>query len=126
MFASIQQRARCGDTVKCADQLARVLFPGIVFHSLDGEEACWVAAVRSALAKYPCPRCLVHQDDLHNITKEYPIRTVLNMQQVYEDAVNASTKTERERILQGSGLHFTKVFPPSRQISSPLAHVFKP
>jgi hypothetical protein len=31
------------------------------------------------------------------------------MRQIFQKASNASTKTERERILQGVGLHFTEV-----------------
>jgi hypothetical protein len=109
MFASLQRPARSGETVTCGDSLTRVLYPAIPYKSLDGEEACAVSACRAALANYPCPRCLIHKCDLHKITKVFPVRTVSSMQQVFEKASNAFTKTERERILQGVGLHFTKV-----------------
>jgi hypothetical protein len=89
--------------------VTRVLYPAIPYKSLDGEEACAISACRAALAIYPCPRCLVHKRDLHQITKVFPARTVSGMRQVFEKAADASTKTERECILRGVGLHFTEV-----------------
>lgn len=68
------------------------------------------SACRAAHANFPCPRCLVHKDDLNKITKVFPARTVDHMRQVYTNAMNAPNKTERERILQNYGLHQTKVF----------------
>jgi hypothetical protein len=110
IFASLQRPARSGEAIKCGDSQTRVLFPGIPYDSLDGEEACMFSACRAAHANFPCPRCLVHKDDLNKITKVFPARTVDHMRQVYTNAMNAPNKTERERILQNYGLHQTEVF----------------
>ncbi|KII82987.1 hypothetical protein PLICRDRAFT_58595 [Plicaturopsis crispa FD-325 SS-3] len=70
--------------------------------------SCALAACRAALANYPCPRCLVHKNDLDKITRSFSPRTVPDMIQTYRDALAAGTKTERENILRRKGLHATK------------------
>ncbi|KAJ6559299.1 hypothetical protein B0H10DRAFT_1845936, partial [Mycena sp. CBHHK59/15] len=101
IFESLVRPSRDGETVKCGDEIDRVLFPGIPFHSLAGEEAC---ACRAALANFPCPRCLVPKADLHSLLKKFTPRTTASMKRVCEDACIACNKTEQERILQSHGM----------------------
>jgi Plavaka transposase len=61
-----------GMALYCGDKIKRVLYPGIPIEALDGEEACSACACRAALANYPCPRCLVHHNQLDMIDKKYP------------------------------------------------------
>ncbi|KAJ7696268.1 hypothetical protein B0H17DRAFT_929612 [Mycena rosella] len=110
IFKSLLRPARNGETVKCGDGLNRVLFPGIPYHSLDGEEACSMCACRAALANFPCPRCLVPKAQLHSLLKEFTPRTTESMKLVYEAAHDAPTKAEQEKILQSHGLHLTENF----------------
>ncbi|KAJ7651825.1 hypothetical protein B0H17DRAFT_1269904 [Mycena rosella] len=110
IFQSLLRPSRDGETIKCGDGIDRVLFPGIPFHSLDGEEACTMCECRAALANFPYPRCLVSKAELHSLLREFPRRTTTSMKQVYEDACAARNKTEREQILQSHGLHFTENF----------------
>ncbi|KII85171.1 hypothetical protein PLICRDRAFT_57110 [Plicaturopsis crispa FD-325 SS-3] len=110
VFGPMRGPAKHGEAVGCGDMIARVLYPGIPYHSLDGEEACALACCRAALANYPCPRCLVHRDDLDKITQTFPPRTIETMMRTYHDALGASTQTEREEILRNQGLHATENF----------------
>lgn len=112
IFGSLRHLAKDGDTFTCGDSVTRVLYTGIPITSIDGEEACSVSACRAALANFPCPRCLVHKDDLHKITKSFTLRTTETMKQVYDNALSATTNTAREKILQGAGLHLTEVCAP--------------
>lgn len=98
-----------GMALYCGDKIKRVLYPGIPIEALDGEEACSACACRAALANYPCPRCLVHHNQLDMIDKKYPPRTTETMQRVYQDSQTAGTKTLAEDILKEFGLHATKV-----------------
>ncbi|KAJ7768112.1 hypothetical protein DFH07DRAFT_1008731 [Mycena maculata] len=110
IFKSLLGPARNGETVKCGDGIDRVLFPGIPYHSLDGEEACTMCACRAALTNFPCPRCLVPKTELHFLSKQFTLRTTATMKQVYDAALVARTKTDQERLLQSNGLHLTENF----------------
>ncbi|KAF8587172.1 hypothetical protein K439DRAFT_1645943 [Ramaria rubella] len=87
--------------VRCADEIACVFFPGVPIQSLDGEEAVASCATHGASADHPCPRCLVHHDDLHKCTLQGVLRTPKVMH-------DAHTKAEDERILQQHGLHLVE------------------
>ncbi|KAF8516938.1 hypothetical protein BU17DRAFT_67219 [Hysterangium stoloniferum] len=67
----------------------RVLTTGITIQSVDGEEAVWTCATWGASALHPCPRCLVHKDELTKLTK----------------ARMAKSKKKGEEILRDNGLH---------------------
>lgn len=117
IFGSLIKPAKHGETLTCGDSINRVCYPGIPIMSIDGEEACSVSACRAALANFPCPRCLVHKDNLDRICQSFPSRTTETMKQVYEDALATTTKTDREKILQAVGLHATKVRVPLPSVS---------
>ncbi|KAJ7663215.1 hypothetical protein DFH06DRAFT_1395296 [Mycena polygramma] len=110
IFATLLKPAKHGEALTCGDDIERVCYPGIPITSIDGEEACSVSACRAALAHYPCPRCLVHHDELDKICQTFTARTTETMQQFYEDAITAPTRAEREQILQSVGLHATENF----------------
>ncbi|KAJ6550186.1 hypothetical protein B0H19DRAFT_1298710 [Mycena capillaripes] len=110
IFAPLLGPAKHGESLTCGDDIQRVCYPGVPITSIDGEEACSVSACRAALASFPCPRCLVHHNDLNKICRTFPLRTTETMKQFYEDAIAAPTKAESERILQSVGLHATENF----------------
>ncbi len=60
VFATVGQRSRQGEAHLCSDDITRILQPGILMASLDGEESSYFCACRAANANYPCPKCLVH------------------------------------------------------------------
>lgn len=93
----------------CGDLIHRVLFPGILIKAIDGKEACSSCAVRNAHANHPCPKCLVHRNQLDEIDQLFPIRTTESMQAVYNQYLAASSRTAGEAILVKYGLHATKV-----------------
>jgi hypothetical protein len=111
VFSSLRQRSHSGEAMKCGDQLNRVLHPGILIESQDGEEAnCFCACRASGHAKFPCPKCLVHKDQLHNITGSFEPRTSESMRSVIQRASQALSKTDKEKILQSFGLHDIQVY----------------
>jgi Plavaka transposase len=109
IFSCLQLLARSGAPMTCGDDIVRILRTGIPIDALDGEESTWLAACRVALANFPCPRCLVHKDELHEIDKSFTPRTVENMRNVYHKSLTASSKTVAEDILRDYGLHATQV-----------------
>ena len=89
--------------------MTRILYPGILIESQDGEEASYFCACRAATANHPCPKCLVHKSQLHRITKSFEPWTSESMRLVLQRASQATSKTAKEKILQDHGLHDIKV-----------------
>jgi hypothetical protein len=105
--------------MQCGDRVYRILHPGILIESQDGEEANYFCACRaSGHANYPCPKCLVHKDQLHNVTGSFEARTSDSMRSVIQRASQASTKMEKERILQAFGLHDIQVYSKALSLCS--------
>ncbi|KAJ7655541.1 hypothetical protein B0H17DRAFT_956309 [Mycena rosella] len=121
VFASLKSRSWNGEAFECWDKLVRVFPPGILITSLDGKEAAYFNACRAALANYPCPKCLVHKDELHRLTKVFQRRTTSTMSAVLRKALGASTKKAKEEILKKHGLHGTAHFLWGFRFSDPYA-----
>ncbi len=112
MFSSLQQRSHSGEAMRCGGGVSRVLHPGILIESQDGEEANFFCVCRaSGHANYPCPKCLVHKDRLHDITGTFEPCTSDSMRSVIWRASQAQNKTAKEKILQAFGLHDIQVYP---------------
>ncbi|PPQ87069.1 hypothetical protein CVT25_000049 [Psilocybe cyanescens] len=122
VFSSLRRRSHSGEARQCGDAVNRVLHPGILIESHDGEEANIFCACRaSGRANYPCPKCLVHKDQLNNIIGNFEARTSDSMRSVIRRTLQASTKTEKENILQGFGLHDIQHFLWDFRFSDPYA-----
>jgi Plavaka transposase len=106
VFSSLRQRSHSGEAMRCGDGVTRVLYPGILIESQDGEEANYFCACRaSGHANHPCPKCLVDKNQLHNITGTFEPRTSESMRAVIRRASRAETKIDKEKILKAFGLH---------------------
>ena len=106
---SLGRRSRCGEAHCCNDDITRILFPGVLIVSQDGEEASYFCSCRAATANHPCPKCLVHKSELHDITRSFVPRTSSSMRSVVEQASQATSKNGKEKILQDHGLHNIRV-----------------
>ncbi|KAJ6474374.1 hypothetical protein C8R45DRAFT_1063502 [Mycena sanguinolenta] len=108
---SLAKRSHDGECLTCGDGVRRVLYPGIPVASLDGKEASIFTATRGPLANYPCSRCLVRGDQLHDIYtpgRTFQLRTTESMRTVYEEATAMRFKTHAEEHLQNHGLYSTE------------------
>ncbi|KAJ7790968.1 hypothetical protein B0H14DRAFT_2396072, partial [Mycena olivaceomarginata] len=105
IFSSLYERSWRGEVVTCGDDVPRVLYPGFLIESLDFEEAWNFTCCRSGRAKFPCPRCLVSQEMLHCLQRTFEARTSSSMRAVVRRAQNASSATQKEKILMNYGLH---------------------
>ncbi|KAF7333085.1 hypothetical protein MVEN_02373500 [Mycena venus] len=81
VMASLERRSRNGEAVRFGDGVTRAAHPGILIDN------------------HPCPKCLVHHEDLHNLCKRSDRRTSHSMQ-----AANLNA-TERKELLKSHGLH---------------------
>ncbi|KAF7776772.1 hypothetical protein Agabi119p4_5165 [Agaricus bisporus var. burnettii] len=76
-----------GKWVKCGDSISRWLFMIILIFSADFEEYTTVSLTRGSKAKFPCPICLVPQDELSNVTTLFPLRHQLEMKEIVMNAM---------------------------------------
>ncbi|KAF8980125.1 hypothetical protein BDQ17DRAFT_1517813 [Cyathus striatus] len=113
--------SKCGEVHMCNDNMARILHPGILIESQDGEEASYFCACRGLKANFPCPKCLVPKMKLDCITETFELRTSENMCSVLQKVSQASSKVTKEKILQGYGLHNINHFLWDFQFSDPYA-----
>ncbi|EKM75949.1 hypothetical protein AGABI1DRAFT_45660 [Agaricus bisporus var. burnettii JB137-S8] len=94
-----------GKWVKCGDSISRWLFVIILIFSADFEEYTTVSLTRGSKAKFPCPVCLVPQDELSNVTTLFPLRHQLDMKEIVMNAMAPGVlATEREKQLKSFGL----------------------
>ncbi|KIJ45397.1 hypothetical protein M422DRAFT_251171 [Sphaerobolus stellatus SS14] len=109
ILKSIRKRSHHGDTLECGDRIRRVLSPGFLIHSVDGEEGCLTCGTRGANANHPCPKCLVAKEELTQLSKDFAPRLPLEMRVIFEKAKKILSSTARMSLLRGFGLHFVKV-----------------
>ena len=109
IFGSCQKASHDGKAVRCSDGLVRLVHPGLLIESLDAKQAAECNCTRQAGARHPCPKCLIHHNELHHISGVFDMRTSDLMQSVLEKAEHAGTKTKMEQILVDYGLHKVKV-----------------
>ncbi|KAJ6509636.1 hypothetical protein DFH09DRAFT_942461 [Mycena vulgaris] len=119
-MASLEPRSRNGEALRFGDGVTRTAHPGILIESMDFEEmAAWLA-IRNSRSNHPCPKCLVHHDDLHKLFKRSDRRTSEGMQQVLTKAAKLNT-TRREELLKAYGLHNFQLFLWTFNHSDPYA-----
>ncbi|KAF8994667.1 hypothetical protein BDQ17DRAFT_1392381 [Cyathus striatus] len=121
IFNSLKWPSQHGETHMCNDNVIRILYPGILIESQDGEEASYFCACRATIANHPCPKCLVHQSQLGNITEQFELRTPETMCSVLQQASHSQSKTAKEKILRDHGLHNIKHFLWDFRFSDPYA-----
>lgn len=110
IFGSLQAPAEFRDCMTCADLITRVLFSGVPYTALDGQEAWAFTCTCGAQANFPCPHCLVPNDKLAAITQSFPPWTTNSMHQVFLHAQNAPSASAKTEILCGSGIHDVEVW----------------
>jgi len=127
LLDSIRIHSKTGFHIRCGDGIVRHLFPAILILSADYEEQygysyisynvkltlefctrCFMALIRGAKGKFPCPICLVPHTQMSD-GSTHPLRTSESMQKVYFEALRMSAE-EQEEHLKGYGLRNVKVW----------------
>ncbi|KIJ42288.1 hypothetical protein M422DRAFT_254693 [Sphaerobolus stellatus SS14] len=107
MFRPVRRCSHPGEAVICGDELTRVLHPGFLIHSVDGEEAYCLCGTRGVKANHPCQRCLIHKSLLHNLSTPILLRYQHDMMEVYNRASSLSDYAA-EKVLRDVGLHLVQ------------------
>lgn len=68
-----------------------------------------MALIRGVRSLHPCPTCLVHRDELSNLSLPFALRTTAGMQAVLREARELRTKKDRDELLKNFGLRDVEV-----------------
>ncbi|KAG2078672.1 hypothetical protein BDR04DRAFT_1124392 [Suillus decipiens] len=74
LLASVEKHSKTGYWFECAGRIQRCLWPLILILSADYEEQCIMALIQGLKGKFPCPVCLVPQDE-QSILCTHELRT---------------------------------------------------
>ncbi|KAJ7314389.1 hypothetical protein DFH08DRAFT_716690, partial [Mycena albidolilacea] len=102
---SLHARSHYGATLQFGDGVVRTGHPGIMIESMDFQELSAWLAMRSAIATYPCPKCLVPKTQLASLEKWFERRTPDKIKAVLHKARAQYSKKDHKEVLKGSGLH---------------------
>ncbi|KAK6988973.1 hypothetical protein R3P38DRAFT_3331734 [Favolaschia claudopus] len=105
VLESLRRRSHCGEAFRFGDGVIRMGYPGILIESMDFEEVAAWLAIRNSRSLHPCPHCLVHRDDLHDLSLESESRTTESMVEALRQALQCDSRTAREDKLKQFGLH---------------------
>ncbi|KAG1828912.1 hypothetical protein EV424DRAFT_1589978 [Suillus variegatus] len=70
----------------------------------DYEEQCVMSLIHGVMGKFPCPICLVPQDELFDLLKTWPLRTLHGAIHLLRKARKKPTKAKREQKLKSQSL----------------------
>ncbi|KIK31487.1 hypothetical protein CY34DRAFT_58649, partial [Suillus luteus UH-Slu-Lm8-n1] len=68
LLASVAKHSNTGYWFECGDGIQHRLWPVILILSADYKEQCIMALIRGLKGKFPCPVCLVPQDEQYILT----------------------------------------------------------
>ena len=75
-----------------------------------------MALIRGVGSKFPCPICMVPEDEMSDLEKYFDLRTTEQTEAIIKEARALTRAAARERLLQSNGLRDVDV----RCISHPV------
>jgi hypothetical protein len=109
VFRKTRNASWDGLVLTCGDGITYRHYIDIDIESLDGKAAWCYCGTRAFPANFPCPKCLVPRDQLHDLLESSTMRTTECMRRVFEEAQTKGTKAEKEKLLRDFGIHDVKV-----------------
>ncbi|THV00958.1 hypothetical protein K435DRAFT_818161 [Dendrothele bispora CBS 962.96] len=100
IIESLIPHSKTGCTLRCSDEEIRCLFPILHILSADYEEQCVMALIRGLGGLCPCPKCLVPQDKLSDLSNTFELRSPENTHKVFQKVNLCSTQAEKEDLLK--------------------------
>ncbi|KAG1785043.1 uncharacterized protein HD556DRAFT_1451136 [Suillus plorans] len=102
LLVNLDQYSKTGYSYACYDNLLCWLFSVILILSGDYEEQCTMSLICGVQCKCPCPVCLVPLNELHDLSKTFPIRSAKDAQAALN--IYKHNQTQGEEVLKGLGL----------------------
>ncbi|KAG1756155.1 hypothetical protein EDD22DRAFT_981579 [Suillus occidentalis] len=104
LLEAVIVHSKSGYWFECWDRIQRLLWPLILILSADYEEQCVMSLIRGLKGKFPCPVCLVPQDEQSVLSDAHPLRTSTESLNILNTARSASTQKEKEQQLKAYSL----------------------
>ncbi|KAG1785854.1 uncharacterized protein HD556DRAFT_1450294 [Suillus plorans] len=103
LLVSVAKHSNTGYWFECGDGIRRHLWPLILILSADYEEQCVMALIRGLKGKFPCPVCLVPQDE-QSILRTHELRTSHQSEDILRTARSKLSEKEKEGHLKAFSL----------------------
>ncbi|KAG1905179.1 uncharacterized protein F5891DRAFT_1126021 [Suillus fuscotomentosus] len=103
LLASVEKHSKTGYWFECAGGIQCCLWPLILILSADYEEQCIMALIRGLKGKFPCPVCLVPQDE-QSILHTHELHTCHQSKDVLRLARSMPSEKEKEDHLKAFSL----------------------
>ncbi|KAG1863490.1 hypothetical protein C8R48DRAFT_748092 [Suillus tomentosus] len=103
LLASVEKHSKTGYWFECAGGIQCCLWPLILILSADYEEQCIMALIRGLKGKFPCPVCLVPQDE-QSVLRTHELRTCHQSKDVLRLARSMPSEKEKEDHLKAFSL----------------------
>ncbi|KAG6896264.1 hypothetical protein C0992_009421 [Termitomyces sp. T32_za158] len=90
------------------DNILRWIWPIILMLSSDYEEMSVMSLIRGLRGKYPCPICLVPQEQMWDLSVEFPLRTQSSTEKFFIESISLPTAAAVEKAFKEQGLRPVK------------------
>lgn len=68
-----------------------------------------MALIRGVKGLFPCPICLVPQDQLSDLSETFPLRTQQESEALFHNAQEMRTQEEKEKLMKSQSLRMVEV-----------------
>ncbi|KAL4065043.1 hypothetical protein V8B97DRAFT_2025824 [Scleroderma yunnanense] len=104
LFVMIAVHSKTGCWVKCWDNINRHFFPLILILSVDYKEQAIMALICGTMSNFPCPKCLIPQDQISTFPDLCELHTSENIVKTLEEARSQRLADNKKAILTAQGL----------------------
>ncbi|KAG1905440.1 uncharacterized protein F5891DRAFT_931245, partial [Suillus fuscotomentosus] len=104
LLEAVIVHSKSGYWFECWDYIQHLLWPLILILSTNYEEQCVMSLVRGLKGKFPCPVCLVPQEQQSVLLYAHPLRTSTQSLDILNAARSTSTEKEKEKQLKAYSL----------------------
>ncbi|OJA20946.1 hypothetical protein AZE42_03510 [Rhizopogon vesiculosus] len=104
LLETVIVHSKSGYWFDCWDHVQRLLWPLILILSADYEEQCVMSLIQGLKGKFPCPVCLVPQDQQSVFLDKHPLCTSIQSLDILNAARSTSTEKEKEQQLKAYSL----------------------
>ncbi|KAG1901334.1 uncharacterized protein F5891DRAFT_1128092 [Suillus fuscotomentosus] len=104
LLKAVIVHSKSGYWFECWDHVQRLLWPLILILSADYEAQCVMSLIRRLKGKFPCPVCLVPQEQQAVLSDAHPLRTSTQSLGILNAARSTLTEKEKEKQLKAYSL----------------------
>ncbi|KEP46313.1 hypothetical protein V565_206070 [Rhizoctonia solani 123E] len=121
VFESLKIPSRYGTPLRCGDGIIREFVPVLAAGSADYMEFIRMVCILGHRSDFPCPTCLVPRLQQSKLSEKWPVRTVLETEDILQCALNEPQPSVKKTILQEQSLRsvrnaFNDIIPPFHSI----------